>query len=169
MNSELSIELPAPISDLVSDEAFENYAADRPTVEFESRLRALSTKAMFPNGIGNTEMAQCCHCGLLLLHNFLELSHRISQNVPTREGSFWHAIMHRIEGDFWNSKYWYQKVGEHPVFDVMAVEGRWDPAEFVDQCEQARSTDRRNEANTHQTAVKEWKALFEFCFQNAKV
>src|SRR6185295_3279275 len=48
-----------------------------------------------------------CRAGLWLLQDFLDESHAISQDIDTREGSFWHAIMHRREPDASNSKYWW--------------------------------------------------------------
>src|SRR5208282_3154263 len=42
--------------------------------------------------------------GLWLWHDGLDESHRISQGLSSPAGSFWHAIMHRREGDFSNSK-----------------------------------------------------------------
>jgi hypothetical protein len=35
--------------------------------------------------------------------------------------SFWHAIMHRREGDFWNSKYWYARCRNHPALTEFVV------------------------------------------------
>ena len=58
--------------------------------------------------------------GLWLLAGELERSHAVSQQLATREGSYWHAIMHRREGDFWNSKYWLRRVGNHPVLGQLA-------------------------------------------------
>ncbi len=53
--------------------------------------------------------------GLWLLAGKLERSHEISQSLHDPDGSYWHAIMHRYEGDYWNSKYWLSKAGKHPV------------------------------------------------------
>lgn len=167
MKSTLSIELPDSISDLVTEQTFERYTIAGPTTELETRLRGLATDDLFPGKIENSEMASCCLSGLLLLHNFLELSHSISQEIHTCEGSFWHGIMHRLEGDFWNSKYWYRKVGPHPVFAEMSDDGVWDPFEFVDQCEQAQQAGGSVAEQVQQTAVAEWKTLFEYCFRNA--
>ena len=64
-------------------------------------------------------MAACCIAGVWLLHDFLDESHTISQGIDTPSGSFWHAIMHRREGDFSNAKYWFRRVGQHPVFDAL--------------------------------------------------
>jgi hypothetical protein len=57
---------------------------------------------------------------LWLLAGELERSHAISQHVESSSGSYWHGIMHRREGDFLNSKYWFRRVGQHPVLQQLA-------------------------------------------------
>src|SRR5262249_24689657 len=80
-------------------------------------LEALSVKSAFPHAtVVDRDMAKCCLAGVWLLHDYLDESHTISQGVETTSGSFWHAIMHRREGDFSNAKYWFRHVGNHPVF-----------------------------------------------------
>lgn len=105
-------------------------------------------------------MRAACRAGLFLLNDDLENSHRISQTIETPTGSFWHAIMHRREGDFSNANYWWQRVGEHPAFADVYTQalstlqsddgdnsvrflkelqraGCWKPTHFVAQCETA--------------------------------
>ncbi len=55
-----------------------------------------------------------------LLAGELDRSHAISQGIESPEGAFWHGIKHRREGDFWNAKYWFRKVGKHAVFEQLA-------------------------------------------------
>lgn len=74
--------------------------------------------------------------GIWLYVDDLHRSHEISQGISNATGSYWHAIMHRREGDFWNSKYWWRQVGNHP-----ALVG--DPYEFVDLVEADGGANRR--------------------------
>jgi hypothetical protein len=45
-----------------------------------------------------------------------------------------HAIVHRREGDFQNSCYWWRRVGPDLPPDLRALYG--DPIEFVERCRQ---------------------------------
>ena len=60
--------------------------------------------------------SELVRAGALWLHGFLDESHTIAQGIDSTEGSYWHALMHRSEPDFSNSKYWYRKVGKHEIF-----------------------------------------------------
>ena len=132
-------------------------------------------------------MAAACHAGLWLLHGFLDESHALSQQIDTPSGSFWHAIMHRREGDFSNSKYWYARCASHPSLAVLGVQAPrlintmpadksllrliatgWDPNAFVDLVEQVH--DSVNDPR-HAAAVAlqrlEWQVLFDECARRA--
>lgn len=97
--------------------------------------------------------------GLLQIHDRLDASHRYSQSIEGegrhQAGDYWHAILHRREPDYGNSKYWFHHVGRHPIFPDLAHHareilravpaaaewlprlfrsGEWDPFAFVDLC-----------------------------------
>lgn len=106
----------------------------------------------------DAHMAAALRSGILVRADLFEEPHAICQEIPTATGSYWHAIVHRREPDFANSRYWFHRVGEHPVFaelyrelsslvgrpasewrgpaaERMLNAGRWDPFLFVDLCE----------------------------------
>ena len=159
MNSEIIDQLAAP-----------SYLANYPRKDADSERRPqLISLADHPESSGTLMMS-----GLWLLHGFLDESHSISQESHSPEGSFWHAIMHRLEGDFWNSKYWYRKVGSHAAFETISqslsqIEGaselfagdQWDPETFVDLCEQSTHDSSLIDV-THQLARVEWQTLFDY-------
>jgi hypothetical protein len=42
----------------------------------------------------------------------LDRSHEIAQADKSSMGSYLHGIVHRLEGDYWNANYWFDRVGE---------------------------------------------------------
>jgi hypothetical protein len=41
-----------------------------------------------------------------------EMSHNIAQDLPTNNGSWIHAYLHRKEGDLGNASYWYSRANK---------------------------------------------------------
>ena len=155
----------------------------QPNRQVRPLLKAISAETLFPQTPCDRDMAAACCAGLWLYHDFLDESHRISQELHTPEGSYWHAIMHRREPDFSNSKYWFRQVGRHPVFtpleqsvrqlaeesgDALATElaeqAAWDPFRFVDLC-QAALAGRGHEALCREIQAREWELLFDYCWE----
>lgn len=95
--------------------------------------------------------------GLWLYVDDLDRSHAISQSLPDATGSFWHGIMHRREGDFSNSHYWFRKTGHHPAMDQIAD---YEPHAFIDAV--AERTEKTATA-LQSKQREEWTALFEWC------
>ena len=147
----------------------------------------LQPQDLLARPIKHEEAAKACVAGLWLWLDALDESHVISQALVSNTGSFWHAIMHRREADFSNSKYWYARCGNHHVMKLLGavatslagdqasdplvaavVAGEWDAAALVDLVEavQGKPSDPR-----HEVAVRlqraEWEALFDYCAREA--
>jgi hypothetical protein len=151
-------------------------------------LELATLEAVFaPMPLADREMGQCVLAGVWLVHDFLDESHTISQNVDTTTGAFWHGIMHRREGDFSNAKYWFRRVGSHPVLDELAAAvnelardaaghdatrrlvsgGDFDPFAFVDACQAAVRSAGAAEAFCRQVQQAEWELLFDHSYRAA--
>jgi len=95
--------------------------------------------------------------GLHLLNDDIHNCHIIAQEHENSDGNYWHAILHRREPDYWNSKYWYRRVDNHPVIQQMKNEEvGWDPFNFVDQCE------KFNTAQTRKIQLQEMTLLLNY-------
>ena len=139
-------------------------------------LRALDPLTAF-GPVADPDAARACLAGLWLLFDHLDESHAISQELHTPEGSAWHAVMHRREPDAFNSKYWWRKVGPHPVFRELAdaaadlrplgMGPAWEPARFVDLCERHRGTGTAAEDTLKRAARREWDVMFGWCLRTA--
>jgi hypothetical protein len=45
----------------------------------------------------------------LAMHGDWDASHNIAQDYSDTTANWLHAVLHKIEGDEWNSKYWYAR------------------------------------------------------------
>ena len=155
--------------------------------EVQQLLTRLTPEGVLKGKVGNLDEARATLAALWLWHDCLDESHTISQAIATPTGSFWHAIMHRREGDFSNAKYWYARCRHHPALDEVAALGRatlgpsaatgplhalmddrWDPDAFVDIVE---AVHRKPDDPLYTMAVglqrMEWQALFAHCARRA--
>jgi hypothetical protein len=145
----------------------------RPNESARRGLAALNPGLIFPQ-LRDREAALGCLCGLWLVHDFLDESHRISQDLHTWYGSYWHGIMHRREPDPDNAKYWFRRVAKNPVYEALASQwadlgatGDWDPFAFVDRCERERGTGSDGEMFCRRVQLREIRLLFDWCFRKA--
>ncbi len=171
-----SLEYPRPIERLI-DPGHDDRSTS--AIDLEKKLESFDfAAAVAPRPVVDEEMAQCCASGLWLKHHFLHRSHEISQQIHSSTGSYWHGIMHRLEGDFGNAKYWFRKVGDHPIFPSLASAAHtvdpksfadashWDPYSFVDHCKEAAG-ESVSDSTLLEVASLEWNLLFAYCFRQA--
>ena len=91
------------------------------SAEGKKLLQQVKPEQLLARPVADREAADALLAGLWLWHDWLDESHTISQSIASPTGSFWHAIMHRREGDFSNSKYWYARCRSHPVLRLIAA------------------------------------------------
>ena len=114
--------------------------------------------------------------GLYLYFSCMDESHKISQDIDSPDGSFWHGILHRQEPDPGNAAYWFRRVGTHPIFPALHEAAsrigvdfgpRWDPFAFIDLCEQVRKRPgSEDERRALEVQRAEWQLLFDYCAVN---
>jgi hypothetical protein len=160
---------PAAIAPLIQSPPLAELGPGVPNKAHFATLSALTPDIVIPHHHEHSK-AMACLSGLWLLHGFLDESHRISQELNDPTGSFWHAIMHRREPDPSNSKYWWRRVGDHPVLDLLRSEALKigfsyrTPEEFVNHCERVRGTRSADEDLAKRVQMLEWTLLFEWCW-----
>ncbi|MDF2936275.1 MAG: hypothetical protein K0Q90_1648 [Paenibacillaceae bacterium] len=175
---------------------------------------------LFPTGVWNEELDQeitdlvtsslaedrsqfdlaygmAVKAGLHLWNESLHRSHVLSQDILNPTGCYWHGLMHRMEGDYDNSKYWFDKAGKHPIFSRLQfikedivydgdwehatshelrvglhqlyVQRSWDPILFVDLVQGTVTTGYETKLEKILTALQKQEiiTLLEYSYRNA--
>ena len=152
-------------------------------------LEALDlVRAFAPHDIADPNMAEACRSAVWLYHDYIAVSHTISQQIDTATGSYWHGIMHRREPDYPNSKYWFRRVGDHPILPALhqaaseiaanssvlpdsarflVTQSGWDPVAFIDLCEAAHGGRAPAEDLCRTIQQREWELLFDYSYRQA--
>jgi hypothetical protein len=172
---------------LLAEERDHPLDAGKPNEAARKDLEGLTEARAFPGEVlADADMARGCVSAVHLYHNFLDTSHTISQGILTPTGSYWHGLMHRREPDFENSKYWFRKVGAHPVFAAVHEASRrlaaespipeaaflteqdsWDPFRFIDLCKGGLSGKNGAQALCRAVQKQEWQILFDYTYRMA--
>lgn len=166
--------------------------AGKPQAAQRDALRRLTPEELFSSGRPQRrDLAEVCVALLWLRHDFLDEAHKIVQDVENSAGSFAHAIVHRREGDYSNSKYWLRQAGEQAIFPALAelsseenateltslasrliTSGEWNSEAFVDLCAAAVADrppcqDATAIAWLERLQTREWELFFDHCQNGA--
>lgn len=180
------------VSALLEPNHVNDLGPGRPREERRPALAALTPREwVVPRDLVDAELAACCVAGLWLYHDFLDESHNLSQGISSCEGSYWHALMHRREPDPGNAKYWFGRVGDHPIYPCLErasaeiaeqyalehslpqaaqflVDRRvWDPLAVTDLCYAGYRGDAELVPLCQKIQQAEWQLLFDYCYAGA--
>ncbi len=132
---------------------------------------------------------------LWLRIGIIDPPHEIVQAETTPLASYLHGVVHRLEGDYWNSKYWFRQVRDSRVLQSLShsMEGKlkeanlfsfatsfkiiqgstFVPSEFVSACEQQchpchqAMPDSESAASLELIGWAEWASLWELIYKDA--
>jgi hypothetical protein len=184
------------VARLLADAPLNELGPGEPVAAARGWLEELTPSSVVaPRALVDREMGAACCAALWLRFDFLDRSHQISQSIDTAEGSYWHAVMHRREPDFFNSKYWFRRAGRHELFDTLVKEARhlaeqelatpgrqnrlgnqigflarqttWDPLALVDLCELALDASPPLHTFCRKLQQLEWQLMFDYCYRRA--
>lgn len=89
---------------------------------------AIVFRADLSEPISRLPVEAAIQAGLHVLNDDLEAAHRLAQTEACAELNYWHAILHRREGDLDNASYWYRRIGAQQVLqDVSRTYPHWSP------------------------------------------
>jgi hypothetical protein len=129
--------------------------------------------------IRDCDSARPVRAGLYCLNGDWDAAHQVAQAIDddaqasrTEQalGAHWHALVHRHEPDFSNSKYWLARAGMSTIHPMLADaaraaghaeilrDGRWDAVRFTDAY-----ADPAQPAWTRELDALELRALLEHC------
>jgi hypothetical protein len=155
MNSPADL-LPAVQKTIATPDLPDLGPARRPGTMSADLLTRELNKTLAGQALDPTKHQLILGCALFW-HDHLDPAHHIAQEIPSADGSFLHAMMHRREPDFDNAKYWFRRVGQHAcysavarrlrefsgardkkLFDQLLPNGQWNPFAFVDACAEGK-------------------------------
>jgi hypothetical protein len=184
----LDREVYGPVIAALITDRLPDLGPGKPDSAVRQELQSLTVENAFAGQkVIDRDSASCCLSAMWLWHDFLDESHKISQDIDSIDGSYWHGIMHRREPDYGNAKYWFHRVPRHAVFQplaeaahalaaeaqldgpaqFLASQAEWDPYRFIDLCEAIARGRSKCDALAREIAKVEWQLLFDHCYRKA--
>ncbi|MCH2206620.1 MAG: hypothetical protein MK132_12200 [Lentisphaerales bacterium] len=109
--------LPAEINKFIDESPISLVATKGGTLSIPE-IDAFFNENVKPK-VNDTKYGQLFYAGLLMAQDYIWEAHEIVQDYPELEASWWHAFMHRMEGDYGNAGYWYRRVGNNEHYQSL--------------------------------------------------
>ena len=128
--------------------------------------------------ITNASLFPLVRAALLYVVDSIDKSYAIANSIRDDTAVYWCGMIHRREGDFFNARNCFRRVGTHPVFGVLhsaasvvsadvAKQWDWDPYLFVGMCEQEKYGDNKHVGELLKVQRIEFDVMFDYVWRKS--
>jgi hypothetical protein len=128
--------------------------------------------------IANENLFPLVRAGLLYAVDAMDESYRIARQITDDTAVYLCGMSHRREGDFFNARSCFRRVGTHPVFELLhsrasavsvdvAKQWAWDPYLFVGMCEQEKFGDNKHSSELIKLQRIEFETMFDYVWRKS--
>jgi len=161
---------PAFITDFLRNAHLPRLSAQEPPPD-ERLIQRIAEAKDYEIATASVPETKCIRSLLFLLAGGMEQAHRIVQELSTSNAAYIHGMIHRIDDDFDNARYWFRRAGTGPATAEMyrrvaansltvASHPIWDPIRITDMLEASRTGSVTDELRTILTI--EFEVLLQF-------
>jgi hypothetical protein len=158
------------ITDFLQEITIPRFSTEEPP-ESPALIQLLATKKDHEITQTPEPEASCLRTLLLIAAGAIDEAHQIVQELPISDGAYIHGIIHRIDADFDNARYWFRRAGVHPAAAEMfrraaaknltaANHSKWDPIWVTDLLEKSEAGARSERLRS--ILALEFEVLLEF-------
>ena len=170
LREDLAMAYSAFITDFLREAKVPRLSLKDPPPDERLIAKAAEAKDREITGEENSNVG-CIRSLLFLAAGELDQAHRLAQEIPTSAGSYIHGMIHRIDDDFGNARYWFRRARTVPAAAEMyrraaaasvtvASHPSWDPFAVSDMVEASRIDGVSDELRAVLTV--EFEVLLEF-------
>lgn len=138
--------------------------------------RVATAKGQEISETGGSKLS-CIRSLLFLAAGGVDQAHRLAQELSTSASSYIHGMVHRIDDDFDNARYWFRRARVTPAAAEMyrraaaksmkvASRPHWDPSMVTDMVEASRTEGVSDELRA--VLATEYEVLLEFLCNTAE-
>jgi hypothetical protein len=128
--------------------------------------------------IANEKLFPLVRGALLYATDAIDESYRIASQITDETAVYWCGMNHRREGDFFNARSCFRRVGKHPVFELLhsrasevsvdvAKQWDWDPYLFVGMCEQEKFGGNKHSTELIKLQRIEFETMFDYVWRKS--